>query len=256
MKIEIANRGSVNIDNSLLPPVKEKRNTETSYLNEFFVDGGSVKLDADFLFRLTAYYNISEYCKKLGYGTNFELFGGVGITGKIFQQKDGDTYLNDIDEKCLNILRDNFLPENVLNIDAFNLFIEGVKFDLIVGDFNDFTLNKFIFDSKYSKALDNIFNMSNKFVVLNDCSVFYLRYGEKSYEVYRKYIGGDFADFETFLGQCKKFYESVIPGWKMVKAEYFQGSTIILFQKSEEDLELDIQKVVKKNLINFIVYEL
>lgn len=228
MEIKIFNGEQILLSNEFLKGDFEGRNSHTSYLNEFKIKDGNVSLNSDFLFRLICYKNL--YVKLKGkYKSNLDCFGGVGITAKIFSDSNSETFVNDIDENCLKILSDNF--QNVLNVDCFN-FKLGRKFDLVLADFNDFTISKFINKKEYFDALKNILDHSNKYVIINDCSVFYLKYGVKSFEVYSKLLNSEIKSFEDLFTAEKKYFENEFKEWKVICIEYFHNSSFILFEKS------------------------
>lgn len=238
MKIKVLNKGEINIDNSYLKNEFEGRNSNTSYINEFKIKDDKIKCNSDFYFRLICYKNILEKIKGT-YSSNLDLFGGVGITAKLFSGENVNTYVNDIDENCLNILMDNF--ENVLSFDSFKFDIKS-KFDLILSDYNDFTVSKFIKDRGYFESLEKILQHSNKYVIINDCSVFYLKYGEKSFKVYSDLLNSKINCFEDLILSEKKLFEESFPGWKVVNIEYFHNSSFFLFQKTESE-EFNMNRV-------------
>lgn len=242
MRVKILEKEEIYFENYYLENEFESRNSSTSYLNEFKIKSGNVFVNSDFKFRLICYKNLLEIIKG-NYKSNFDIFGGIGITAKLFSGEGVETYVNDIDSKCISILLNNF--KNVFNFDAFNLESE-LTFDLIVSDYNDFTISKYLKDEKYYNSLRNLFKHSNKYVIINDCSVFYLKYGKKSFEVYSKLFSKEITNFEELILAEKEYFELKFPDWKVSAVEYFTNSSFILFEKTNKS-EFNINRVLNND---------
>jgi len=181
------------------------------------VKDGNLHLNSDFLFRLICYNNIRKIING-NYRSNLDVFGGVGITAKLFSQRDEWTFVNEIDPVCRTILRINFPIANVIQKDVLKeTFIEN--FDLVLADFNDFTIGRFL-NGNYKNVLDNIFRISQRYVIINDCSIYTL-----------KYKRGDIKNAEELFTKEKKIFEDRYPGWRLTHIEYFCNSSFLLFEQ-------------------------
>jgi len=243
MKILLKNNKELFINNNLLKNNFEKRNSKTSYLNEFKIKNGKVKLNTDFLYRLVCYNNLYNKIKGT-YKTNLDIFGGVGITAKLFSTGIDNTFVNDISEDCLSILKMNFLHNNITNIDVSKEKINH-NFDLVLCDFNDFTIKKFLKDG-YKKILDNVFDISNKYVIINDCSFYRLKYGKNAFSSYSLLLTGNsesINNIEDFFIKEKIFFKTIYKDWELINIEYFNNSSFLLFKKKSKN-NLKINKVI------------
>lgn len=243
MKIQIINGQEIKFNNSFLPSTTKKRDSHTSYLNEFRIKNNSIKLNSDFLFRLICYHNLKNYIKD-SYKSNLDLFGGVGITAKLFCVDENQCVVNDIDKNCFEILKQNF--NIVTSIDVTKEKINQ-NYDLILCDFNDFTIKKAT--EKYKTTLENIFNHSKKYVVINDCSGFYLKYGKTAYEKYSSILKCKCENKLEFFRCENKFFSKKFPEWGLKRIEYFINSAFLLFEKNYKDEYLVNQVLSNKQEI-------
>ena len=226
-----------------------KFNSNSSYLDKILYKQYKQKnfFDNQFLIKIQCYENLKKEINNK-YKSFFDLFGGVGITAKIFETNIKETFVNDYDNSCYNILLKNFYNKNVYNENAFQMKYKN-KYDLILADFNDLTLKRS--KGKYFKVLKDIFNYSNKYVILNDCSVFSLKFGSVGYQNYSNLLGFDIGStHKSFFKNLKRYYENLFPLWQMYKIEYYNDSSFILFKKTKKKLNLLINKVFKEDLKN------
>jgi len=202
---------------------------DTSYLEKFLKRYSSSKNYREVLLplKIKCLLNIKEEIKGK-YKTYFDLLAGIGISGRIFHE--GESELNDFCPYCFEILKVNFPNQKVNNKDMFGYIMP--KADFIFADFNNFTLKRFM--NEYKPILDMVFFNAQKYVLINDCSVFYLKYGLSSYKTYEKIIG------EELLGNLNDFYEKVgrffkkkYPEWSLIKIEAFKDTSFLLFEKKE-----------------------
>ncbi len=235
-----------------------KFNSDSSYLDKILYKTKKQQtfFDGPFSIKMKCYENIKKNIEGK-YKTFFDLYGGIGITAKLFELDEKNTYVNDYDVECYNILNNNFLSKNVYNEDAFKMVYEN-KFDLVLADFNDLTIKRI--KGKYKKVLEDIFNNSNKYVILNDCSIYHLKFGIDKYTIYEKMMGIDIEKTRIgFFNSLKKYYKKIFPKWSMVQVEYSNDSSFILFEKTEVYSKLKINKNNKEQLIKskpvYITYE-
>lgn len=136
-----------------------------------------------------------ELCNKVRgqYQSYLEPLGGLGIDAKLLEGDPALTTVNDIDPGCLEVLRANFPAQAVTSYNFFKPEERAALLqrpaDLIFIDYNNYTLAK-LEQGTYLKETREVFGAAQKFVVLNDCSVFFLKqYGRKSYELYSRILG-------------------------------------------------------------------
>ena len=208
----------------------ENRGGHTSYLNEFLKG----TLNSDFKYRIKCYSLLHEIITG-SYESYLDIFGGVGLTGRIFADVRKHSFFNDLDPTCVKVLKDNYFPGNIFSQDVNNFNFKR-KFDLILADFNNFTLKRYI--DEFKPILTKILQTSNKYVIVNDCSLFYLRYGERSFANYSKLYGKTVSTREEYFEVNKMFFEANHPGWKIKHTEAFSSSSFVLFEKTNKRLPL------------------
>lgn len=180
-----------------------------------------------------------------GYKSYFEPLAGVGLSAKLFNPK-GSVTLNDLDLGCQAVLKANFPQAAVWGKDATTGFFPTA--DLIFLDFNNFTLKRYLSGDKYYvDMMDRAFSSARKFVILNDCSVFYFRYGEGSYETYSRLRGLPIHTTEEYLKSLPSLYSSRYDGWELIHAAYFSESSFQLFKRGRK-AELIVEKAVPLEL--------
>lgn len=240
MKIRIIeNQKEIFISDEIIPTDFEGRTKDTSYLNEFKIKDGRVNFNSDFLYRLICYENLRQEIQG-EYISNLDVFGGVGITAKMFEISPEKTFLNEIDPVLLKHLRMNFKSENVFNQDAFS-FKNSKRYDIVLADYNDFTLMKASKNKTYFDSLKNLKDLSSRFLIVNDCSVFHLKYGKKSFENYSKVFNKVIFTLGEFYSEVIKYYREKFD-LNVRRMEWFNNSSFILFD-SEYTEEPKINKV-------------
>lgn len=166
-----------------------------------------------------------------GYKSFAEPLAGVGLSARIFRCK-GLIHLNDLDEGCQRILALNF-PTEPTGQDALKMKMP--KVDVTFLDFNDFTMKRYL-NGTYKAVVDRAMESSKKFVVINDCSIFYFRYGANSYETYTKLLGEPIVDTEAYFVVLRRFFRKNYPDWWLVEADYFRDTSFLLFSRNKENL--------------------
>lgn len=189
--------------------------------------------------KLECLYAIKDRMQALGgYSSYFEPFAGVGLSARLFAPT-GTVALNDFDVGCAEALRSNFPSAIVTVTDA-----EGLEFprsDLIFTDFNAFTLKRFRGGDNRS-VLDRAFDASQRFLLINDCSVFYFRYGKQSFDAYSRLMGVPICSVEDYFEQVRREYSSLYPRWSLAHVAYFTDSSFQLFYRG--DASLGLTKIV------------
>lgn len=165
------------------------------------------------------------------YLSYFEPLGGVGVTASIFSEDSFETYVNELDDACLEVIKNNFPTWTRYQQDMFK-FEYSQNFDTIFLDFNNYTLAKYA--NTYYDVVHSALSHCNKYLIINDCSVFYLNRGAKSFEVYSKLLGEDVRDYKEYYPALFRFYADEFPGWRLERVETFYASSYLLFSKIEE----------------------
>jgi len=164
-----------------------------------------------------------------GYLSFAEPLAGIGLTARIFDVG-GGLYLNELDPGCRAVLERNFnVP--VTGHDMFTMDFPPAE--AIFLDFNDFTLKRFE-TTQYGAVLAKALGAARQFVVLNNCSVFYLRYGQTSFDTYSKYVGPIEPTVEAYLEAEAKYFNKRFKGWYVVKTTYFRDTAFLLFSKKKK----------------------
>lgn len=171
-----------------------------------------------------------------GYSTVAEPLAGVGLTARILANG-GALHLNDADEGCRRVLALNFSHhKKPTGYDAFETNFPAA--DLVFLDFNDFTLKRYI-AGPYQAVLSRGFEAAREFVLLNDCTPFYFRYGAGSYKVYSELLGRRVASVPDYLRAARAFYKARHPEWNLVHAAHFRDSSFQLFTRRVGKLEVE-----------------
>lgn len=218
--------GDVAVDDS-----KFKMENDTSYLQKFVKMYKTSKQyrESQLPLKLECIFNIKNIIGS--YKTYFEPLAGLGITAKIFDV--GDSELNDVAPDCVEVLKRNFDTERVTQISMFDYDYTNKDYDFIFLDFNNFTLKKFT--TTYKPVVEQAFKNSNTYVLINDCSRFYLQYGEASYKNYSKLIGKELLS-NNLLGYYmtfKDYMRALYPNWQLTWVESFKDTSFLLFVKTE-----------------------
>lgn len=162
------------------------------------------------------------------YATYLDLLAGLGMSGRIFAT-DGMT-LNDRCPYCFEILKKNFPDARVENADMFTY--NPPRADLIFGDFNNGTLKRFT--GVYKAVLDLLFAKAGRYLILNDCSVFYLKYGRTAYENYSRLMGEELEGTrDDFYRKVRRFYRRLYPTFSLTRIEAFSDTSFLLFERGD-----------------------
>lgn len=163
-----------------------------------------------------------------GYKSYFEPLAGVGLSAALFQPK--TSWLNDLDEGCRKILLANFFG-TVTGEDALDMTYP--LSDLIFMDFNDFTFKRFL-KGTYAEALARAFDNSRRFVILNDCSIWYFRYGQEAYANYSRIFDEPITSCTGYFEAVRKYHKERF-GWNLIHTAFFRESSFQLFYKGESN---------------------
>jgi hypothetical protein len=218
----------------------------TSFLSKFSkVTNGGTKLHAEKLMHLYCLSKIQE--RIIGtYRTYFEPLAGAGLTARLFSAPPVKPFFNELDEACRDVLRSNYPKASITSQDMFALKYKR-NFDVIFLDFNNFTLKKFT--TVYADVMRAAFAHANKYVIVNDCSVFYLSRGEKAFEVYSKILGEPVKTYDEFYPALKRYYRKAALNWNLVAVERFYASSYLLFKAGAYTKTLDVRERTTKEML-------
>jgi hypothetical protein len=173
------------------------------------------------------------------YKSFFEPLGGVGLTARIFTHdiNPREVYINELDAACVQVLRENYPSAVITQYDAFlPSNWPTFSYDAVFADFNNFTLKKYV--ESYRPFTMQCFDHANKYVIINDCSVFYLSRGPKSFRTYSGLLGlpnetVTVTTYDEFYPALQRFYKSQFPDWTLRSVDRFYASSYLLFEKDE-----------------------
>jgi hypothetical protein len=182
---------------------------------------------------------ISDLHDIMGAYENYtDAMAGVGLTALILQAR-GRTVLNETDGGCRKVLVENFPSYEVTSFDAGGRWQSMCDASLL--DFNTFTLKRLV--ESPGEPLRRAIKYTRSWVVVNDCSVYYLRYGANSYKVYGEYFRERLDPSNGpsgFLEAAARFYARALPGWGVRAIRYFRESAFVLLGqgwRGEPDIE-------------------
>jgi hypothetical protein len=229
MQIHLSNGRSVkiNIDPAQVERKGNLGDAGLSFLTDFFSHLKGTTIDTQEMVRLYSERNL--YNKIAGtYSTYFELLGGGGVSATLFGDPGVDITLNEIDPLCRQVLRDNFPNATLLSQDMFKLEYDK-NYDFIFLDYNNHTLMKAI--TTYDGTSRRAFTHANKYVIISDCSTFYLNKGERSYKRYSELLGKTIKTKDEFWPAYAEFFADMYPGWRLTDVENTWVSTHMLFRR-------------------------
>lgn len=234
MKITIEGCEPLHLTEELIAPESGKFNAETSYASKLVTRlGQKVYREKKLPAKLECLRILRTRARELGgYKSYYEPLAGVGLAAKLFAPT-GKVWLNDMDPSCQQVLKANFPKATVWGGD-----MNGQGFpdaDMIFLDFNDYTFKRYLTTS-YAGILERAFDHAKKFVVLNDCSIFYFRYGESSFKLYSKFLGKKISSREEYFKALRDRYP--YDEWKLAHVAYFSESSFQLFYRGETSLKI------------------
>lgn len=228
--------------------------TESNYIDIYY--GDFFKKDKTFTKKRRQHFYVCNEIKNIiqkRIGNNYsysELFAGIGIKAAIFcdnMNKGQKIQLNELNANCTEILKQNFTEADITCGDSFYYEFKE-NYDVSVIDFNNYTLGKY--DKGWKVVLDNVFSHTNKFVVLNDCSIVYLsRKQDLSFETYSSILGKEIHNIDEYRSAVVDFYEKEYPDWNVMYV-YICGQTdFILFEKKSSNTDTDVRVKDKSGTI-------
>lgn len=168
------------------------------------------------------------------YASYFDPLGGIGLSAKIFEKDKSLTYVNDRSNDCYASLLKSFKPENCSNIDLEKKKFTQ-KFDLIFADYDAFTIKKL----DTHKSLDNMFSNANKYVIVNDCSIYQIRrFGKSGLRNASNFFGISITTVEEYFAQIAGFYLNLYPEWYLQIVVTWDNSAFLLFGREKKELQI------------------
>jgi hypothetical protein len=171
-----------------------------------------------------------------GYKTFAEPMAGVGLSARIFEKPGCKMFLNDLDVGCRKILTHNFVKQpSPTSLDVKTMGLPSA--DVVFIDFNDFTLKRYMKTvTKYKHVIDEATRVSEKFVIINDCSLFYFRYGANSYETYSRLMKEPITGVEDYFVALRRLFRKNYPDWWLIEANYFRDTSFLLMSREKGKL--------------------
>jgi hypothetical protein len=158
-----------------------------------------------------------------------EPMAGVGLTARVLGF--GEHYLNDNSIDCLEALRLNF-PEAIVSYNDMRR-LDFKCGNLTFLDFNNFTFRR---RGHFGTILSHTFANSDDYVILNDCTPFYFRYGSNSFETYSKILGSPIETIEDYFLAVAPIWAAQFPGWHLVAVGWFKDTSFQLFSRVEHPI--------------------
>lgn len=212
-----------------------KRHDSTPYYEEFCLDSGDMNPD----FNRRFYFQCKLADKLKGkYHSLLDPMAGVGIVALLFYDEGvRPMCLNDMDEVCAESLKRNF-PSAMVSQDDANKLFEKIwnddDFDLTFMDWNNFTLKRYLDNElNYRCITNNIFSKTRKYVVINDSTIYYLRYGRKSFGNVEKWLGMRLDSKKDYVRAFRDVISSMYSGWILTDCYMFQNMAYHLFEYGE-----------------------
>ncbi len=190
--------------------------------------------------RMLCHYNLAQ--KVAGqYEAYLEPLAGAGFSSKIFEQNPDQVFVNDLDPLCNEILKRNFLPENVFAENVGCPHCRQILYggpakvaELVFLDFNDCTVGKVC--KQYGPIITDTFNLpSAKFIVINDCTPYLLNHGKNGYNPVSKVLGVTVKTRSEYFQALVGFFAARYPEWQLTDVEHFTASGYLLFRKQPND---------------------
>lgn len=253
MKITIPGREPLVLDRALIEPESGKFDASTSYASKLISRLGQKSYRMKKLpLKLGALrYLMTEAVAAKDYSSYFEPMAGVGLAARLFNAE--DMILNDLDEGCQKVLKANFPNAKVYGKDAATGFFPVA--DMTFLDFNNYTLSKFARnDDLYGSMIHRAFDVTRRFVIINDCSQFYFRYGAKSYEKYSGMLGVKISTLSEYFEVLPAFYRQFYPEWCLIRVSHIGESSFQLFQRVSLNRKLPL-RIDEAKLLPITIHE-
>lgn len=234
MKLCIRDYPALIIPDKLLVPMQKPFNEHTPYVAKVAARWKSKNYLNKLVLKILCLEDLRNRMIELGgYSTYSDPMAGIGVSARIFGKGIGKRMrLSDLDEGCRKVLAANFKgrigADDILTHHPFQ------SADLLFLDFNDFTYKRAL--DKYVFVIQKARETNSKFLVINDCSLFYFRYGRKSFEVYSRLLGVKIRSVEDYFRALVPKYAKV--GFHLVQVAYFSETSFLLFAREPHPLKI------------------
>jgi hypothetical protein len=229
----------------LVFPEQTEKQHRTEILPYYQIFGSNLK--KDFKRKISLVKKISEDLEGK-YSSYLELLAGLGITASFFNCE--KMYLNDLDEICYANLISNFPEAESSCVDYTQFILEDKEIDFAFLDFNNFTIKKYLenkFDLK--QVIENCTKNIQKYIVVNDSTVFYMKYGESSFKNLSKFLGSNIKSLEEYNEELSRhFYKNY--GWSLTRSYSFNNMQYFILEKGLK--ENIVHYKLGKNVENFV----
>lgn len=250
MKLTIRGYSPLILPDELLVPMAGHFNQDTPYVQKVAARWKSKSyLNRKLPLKILCLEQIYDRAAFIAdYKTYSDPMAGIGISARVFGNMGRKVILGDLDEGCRKVLAANFKNK----IGAGDVLTQPLRpADMIFLDFNDFTMKRFL--GKYGPVVAKAASAASKYVVINDCSLFYLRYGKSSFKAYSRMLGKEINSIEEYFRAIRPYYKTL--GLHLVHASYFSETSFLLLSKTPA--KLHISKVEpKQSLEGFVKVEL
>ena len=219
---------------------REVRGKNTPYWEEF-VKG---KMNSDFKRRFRYQCAIADkYGKDIH--SYLEPMAGVGITASMFSGMpvldERRVRLNDFDSHCYQSLKKNFSQADVSNDDVMDMELWG-EYNMCFLDYNNFTYSRFCKDDFGVRSiLDKCICHTNRLIVINDSTLFHLRYKADT----SGWLGIDIkGDAEMYVYLFRDMFQSYYQGWHLVESFMFHSMAYHVLEYNAKEKKLLLTKDV------------
>jgi hypothetical protein len=232
MKLEIRGCEPIIIPDLLCSGMEGAFNGSTPYLNKVCARLRQRSyLQSKLPLKLMCLNRLRERVLELGgYRSYLEPLAGIGLSARLLSPR--KAVLNDLDPGCFAVLKQNF-GKAARSVDAFDSTFSAA--DLVFADFNDFTMKRFF--GTYQKPLENFARTAQQFLIVNDCSPFYLSYGATSYGVYSKLLHQRLRTLTDYFEAVRPHYSRL--GFSLVHVTYISQTSFLLLARSSARLIIE-----------------
>lgn len=235
MKLSIRNYAPLTIPEELLVPMQKPFKADTPYVTKIAARWKSKGyINKKLPLKIMCLESIRDRAFALGgYQIYSDPMAGIGISARVFgwNARLKVARLNDLDEGCRKVIAHNF-HQSVSGDDIFTSRMHNA--DLVFLDFNDYTMKRAM--GKYAPVVEKAAASSRKFLVINDCSPFYFRYGKSSFKVYSKLLGCKINSVEDYFRAVRPFYRKL--GFSLIQVNYFSETSFLLLSRTADKLRL------------------
>lgn len=227
MRLTIRGYDPIVIPGKLLKPMSNGLKQDTSYISKIAARWKSRSYVTDKLpSKLLCLESVRDRALHLGgYESYLDLLAGVGMSARIFEAP--RNVLNDFDPDCYKVLQSNCPKAHVTSCDITK-FKGWTAADLVFVDFNDYTLKRGM-ERRYREVIENAVGLTRDFLIINDCTPFYFRYGEEAFKTYSRFMKKRITTVGDYFLALPPFYKPL--GLFLIHVAHFKDSSFQLWSK-------------------------